>query len=690
MSKTDKLNGKINIKLKGKLKAYLQIPLMLGLILALIDVWIYLINIEAGVILSVFLLIYLVTVIVMMSFTKPSIMNELVSFATEYGQIQKELLKELELPHALLDESGKLIWLNKAFEKIVEKDVVYMKSITTIFPEINKDKLPQSEENTEYKLTFNDKDYLMRMKRVGLRDMALIAGAADEKSDYNGYLIAIYLYDETALNLALQEVDNQSLAVGFIYIDNYEEAVESVEDVGRSLLGAFIDRQVNQYAASIDAIVRKTEKDKYLLVLRKSSLNVLRETRFKLLEDVKDINIGNETAVTLSIGVGVDGLSYAQNCEFARNAIDLALGRGGDQAVVKSPETVNYYGGKSQQKETNTRVKARIKAQALQEIIASKDRVLVMGHRDGDVDSFGASVGIKCVCQNMDKECHIVLDTISTSLRPLVELYKTHPDYQEDWILSSQDALDIADSNTVLVIVDVNKPSITECPDLIKRCKSIVVLDHHRQGQEVVENATLNYIEPNSSSASEMVAEILQYINNGAKLKSIIADCLYSGIVIDTHNFEAKTGVRTFEAAAYLRRNGADVTRVRKLFREDATDYIAKADAVRRAEIYKKCYAISFCDNADLESPTIIAAQAANELLNIVGIKASFVLTEYAGKIYISARSIDEVNVQLVMEKLGGGGHMTIAGAQIENSSIEDVMGKVKATLDEMIEKEEI
>lgn len=678
------------LKLKGRLKTYLQIPLLLGIILVLVNAWIYLVNIQAGVILSVFLLIYLVTILVMMSFSRPAIMTDLVSFATEYGQIQKQLLKELELPYALLDESGKLIWLNKAFEDIVVKDDIYMKSITTLFPEINRDRLPVDDNNVECNISYQEKDYLVRMKRIGLNDIANFAGASDKKDDYEGYLVAMYLYDETALNLALKEIDNQSLAVGFIYIDNYEEAVDSVEDVGRSLLAAFIDRQVNQYAASMDAIVRKTEKDKYLLILRKSSLNTLKQTRFKLLEDVKEINIGNETAVTLSIGVGVDGLSYAQNCEFARNAIDLALGRGGDQAVVKSPEAVNYYGGKSQQKETNTRVKARVKAQAMQEIIASKERVLVMGHRDGDVDSFGSSVGIKCACQNMDKECHIVLDTVSTSLKPLVDLYQSHPDYQDDWIVGSQAALDIADNNTVLVIVDVNKPSITECPELIKRCKSIVVLDHHRQGQEIVENATLSYIEPNSSSASEMVAEILQYINNGVRLKSIVADCLYSGIVIDTHNFEAKTGVRTFEAAAFLRRNGADVTRVRKLFREQAADYMTKADAVRNAEIYKGDFAISWCNNEGIESPTVVAAQAANELLNIIGIKASFVMTEYSGKVYISARSIDEVNVQLVMEHMGGGGHMTIAGAQLENSTIDNAILRLKETLDEMIDKEEI
>ena len=245
----------------------------------------------------------------------------------------------------------------------------------------------------------------------------------------------------------------------------------------------------------------------------------------------------------------------------------------------------------------------------------------------------------------------------------------------------------MAEGNTVLVVVDVNKPSITECPDLIRRCKSIVVLDHHRQGTEAIENATLSYIEPYASSASEMVAEILQYINNGVKLKSIIADCLYAGIVMDTQNFEQKTGVRTFEAAAFLRRNGADVTRIRKMFREDAKEYKIKADAVRRAEIYRDDYAITYSSHEGVESPTVIAAQAANELLGIEGIKASFVLTDYNGKIYVSARSIDEVNVQLIMERMGGGGHMTIAGAQLEGDTIEHGIEYLKSVIDTMIEE---
>ena len=679
------MNNKL--KLKGKLRDYLRAPLYLGVVFALVNIWFYFINTKCGIIFSVFLIIYFVVIIILIFFSKPGLMNELVSFATEYGQIQKQLLKELELPYGLLDESGKVIWMNKAFEKVADKEMVFMKPISVIFPEVTKDKLPDKEDSSECAIKYADKDFNLIMKKVALKDMALLSETVDAGEDYNGYLVAVYLFDNTALNMALQEIDDQSLVMGLIYIDNYDEVMESIEDVGQSLLSAFIDRKVNQYVAAIDGIVRKTEKDKYLLILRKSSYNQLTEDRFRLLEDVKTINLGNETAVTLSIGIGLDGLTFAQNSEFARNAIDLALGRGGDQAVVKSRDKVTYFGGKSQQKDNNTRVKARVKAHALEEIINSRDKVFVMGHRDGDVDSFGACVGIRCACTSLNKECHIVLDNVSTSLQPLVSLYNTYPDLEEDAVLTGQEALEIADGNTVLIVVDVNKPSITECPELIRRCKSIVVLDHHRQGTEAIENATLSYVEPYASSACEMVAEILQYINDGVKPKSIIADCLYAGIVVDTQNFTAKTGVRTFEAAAYLRRNGADVTRVRKMFREDAEEYKTKADAVRRAEIYRKTFAISFCDSDTVKSPTVLAAQAANELLNINGIKGSFVLSEYQNKIYISARSIDEINVQIIMERLGGGGHMNIAGAQLEDATMEEAVVLLKNTIDTMLEE---
>ena len=668
------------IKLKGKLKFQLNFMLYMGFLMLLIDVGVFTFDVKAGLLLTAFIVIYFIGYSAVYFYIKPVIMNELISFATQYGQIQRKLLRDLDLPHALLDDQGKIIWTNKEFEKLVHKEKGYRKSITTLFPSMTRDRLPGKSEETlaEMEVNFENRDFHVKARKNS--DIL-------EAEDYDGYLIAIYLFDETALKIALREIDDQSLAVGLIYLDNYDEALESVEEVRRSLLIALIDRKVNKYISALDGISKKLEKDKYLIIMRKKAVEKLKEDRFDLLEDVKTVNIGNEMAVTLSIGMGLDGLTYAQNYEFARNSIDLALGRGGDQAVVKTPENVTYYGGKSQQVEKNTRVKARVKAQALREIITGKDRVIIMGHRMADIDSFGSAVGIYRIAVTLEKKAHIVINDVTTSIQPFVQLFRDNPDYEEDMIVNSTTALELAGSNAVLVVVDVDKPSITECPELLKSCKSIVVLDHHRRGSETIENATLSYVEAYASSACEMVSEILQYIGDNIRIKSDEADCMYSGIMIDTNNFMTKTGVRTFEAAAFLRRNGADVTRVRKLFREDANEYKARADTVSQAEIYRNTYAISVCTSEDLHSPTVVGAQAANELLNIKGVKASFVLTDYQNQVYVSARSIDEVNVQIIMERLGGGGHMNMAGCQMEDVSLMEAISIVKNTLDAMIQE---
>ncbi len=659
--------------------------------MCVVDMAMFMISLQAGLMLTGYTLVYFAITLSLYFYNKPIIMNELISFATEYGQIQRKLLRDMDLPYALLDDNGKVIWTNTAFESVIHQPKGYSKSITALFPTITRDRLPDDSglDEAQYELAYAGNEYVAKFKKVSLKEMAENSDMIEAK-DYNGYLIAVYLYDETALHIALQEVDDQSLAVGMIYLDNYEEALESVEEVRRSLLIALIDRKVNRYISALDGICKKLEKDKYLVIMRKKVIAQLQESRFELLEEVKTVNIGNEMAVTISIGVGLDGLSYAQNYEFARNAIDLALGRGGDQAVIKTPESITYYGGKSQQVEKNTRVKARVKAHALREIITGKDLVLVMGHSMADADSFGAAVGIYRIAQTLGRKAHIVINEVQSTIAPMVELFKNNPEYEEDMFVGSQQAIDAANSNCVLVLVDVNRPSITECPDLLKFCKSVVVLDHHRQGTETIENATLSYVEPYASSASEMVSEILQYTYDNIKIRPEEADCLYSGIMVDTNNFVTKTGVRTFEAAAFLRRNGADVTRVRKLFREDALEYKAKADTVSQAEIYKQFFAISICTADELPSPTIIGAQAANELLNIKGVKASFVLTDYQGKIYISARSIDEVNVQVIMERLGGGGHLSTAACQMEGVGIIEAIGALKRTIDSMLENNEI
>lgn len=680
-----------HIKLKGRIKTYLQFSIYLGVLLCAVNLAIYMVDLRAGGLLTGFLVFYFAVTLALYFYNKPVIMNELISFATEYGQIQRKLLRELELPYALLDDSGKVIWTNGAFEEVIHQPKGFNKSITSTFPTLTRDRLPDDKgvDEAQYELEYEDREYMAKFRKISLKEMAENSDMIDAQG-YNGYLIAMYLFDETALHIALQEVDDQSLAVGMIYLDNYEEALESVEEVRRSLLIALIDRKINKYISALDGIAKKLEKDKYLIILRKKMIAQLQETRFDLLEEVKTVNIGNEMAVTISIGIGMDGLTYAQNYEFSRNAIDLALGRGGDQAVLKTPESITYYGGKSQQVEKNTRVKARVKAHALREIITGKDKVLVMGHRIGDVDSFGSAVGIYRIAQTLGRKAHIVLNDVTTSVQPLVDLFKDNPEYDDDMIINNQQAIEAAGANTVLVVVDVNKPSITECPDLLRLCKSVVVLDHHRQGTETIENATLSYVEPYASSACEMVSEILQYTYDNIKIRPEEADCMYSGIMIDTNNFVTKAGVRTFEAAAFLRRNGADVTRVRKLFREDALEYKARADAVSQAEIYKQFFAISVCTAQELPSPTVIGAQAANELLNIKGVKASFVLTDFQGKIYVSARSIDEVNVQVIMERMGGGGHMNTAACQMEGMGLIEAIGVLKRTIDTMLENEEI
>jgi len=675
------------VKVKGKLRIYFLLLIAFGIILAIIDIPIYFLNIISGVVISGFLMVYFIGILLMWIYFRQFLIDEMVSFATEYGQIQKQILKELNLPHALLDQKGKIVWTNAEFEKVIGSDRAFGKNITYYFEELTSESLPEDSEN-EISFSFESREFRANIKKISIENMVQNSKFIEETGEED-YLYGLYLFDETALKIALKEIDDQSIVVGMIYIDNYEEALENVDEVRRSLLLALVDRKITQCISSLDGIVRKTEKDKYMLILRKRSLSELKDNKFDILEEIKTVSIGNERPITLSIGVGLDGLTYSQNSEFARAAIDLALGRGGDQAVIKSPGNVQYYGGKSQSSEKNTRVKARVKAQALREILINKDQVFIMGHRMADVDSFGSAIGVYCIARALDKKAYIILNDVTPSLKPLVDLFDNNDQYP-GMLVNSETALQMVGSNAALVVVDTNKPSISECSEILKYVKAIVVLDHHRQGEEIIDNATLSYVEPYASSASEMIAEVLQYIDEGVKLSGIEADALYSGIMIDTNNFMTKTGVRTFEAAAYLRRSGADVTRVRKLFREDASEYLAKAKTVRDTTIYRNDYAISICDSTGCKSPTIVAAQTANELLNINGIKASFVFTDYQGKIYLSARSIDELNVQVVTEKLGGGGHMNVAGAQFEGIPVEEAVGKLKETLDSMIDNKEI
>ena len=658
---------KTKIKYKGKLKSYMQWPVVFLVIMAIMNVVVYTVSIRAGFVVSGFLALFVVLSLLLIFRHRPLILNDLISFATQYGQVQKTLLDEFSIPYALLDSDGRLIWMNEEFSLTVGKDKDYRKNIQTLFPEIHSGTMPGLKGVKEIEIHYEDRNFCARLQRVSVQSLEEAVNIIEIPQDRN-YVIALYLFDNTELNHYIQENQDQKMVPGLIYLDNYDEALDSVEEVRRSLLVALIDRKITKYISNYDGIVKKFETDKYFIVIKNKYLKELQANRFSLLEEVKAVNIGNEMSVTLSIGIGINGGSYQQDYEFSRIAIELALGRGGDQAVVKENDKISYYGGKSQQMEKNTRVKARVKAQALKEFMSTKDRVVVMGHKITDVDALGAGIGIYRAGKTLGKPVHIVINDPTTSIRPLMSGFMENPDYEPSMFVDSNQAKELVDNNTVVIVVDTNKPSYTECQDLLYMTKTIVVLDHHRRGSEVIQNAVLSYVEPYASSSCEMIAEILQYFADGLKLRSIEADCIYAGIMIDTNNFTTRAGVRTFEAAAFLRRCGADVTRVRKMLRDNIDSYKARAEAVRTAEIYRDYFAIARCPSEGLESPTVVGAQAANELLNIAGVKASFVLTSYNNEVYISARAIDEVNVQVMMERMGGGGHLNIAGAQVKDT----------------------
>lgn len=683
------MNDNNKIKFAGRLKSYMIWPILLSLLLIAMNVVMYFIQVTAGIWFTVCVGIYVVIVLSMYFRSRPKIMNEMITFAAEYCQVQKRLLQDLEIPYVVMDMQGKLLWVNNAFTELTGKTKQYHKSVTSVFSGITQEKLPKNEEDEkEFHITYEKRDFRVLVKAVCI-DELLDRSRMLELQVEGCYIQVLYLFDETELNEYIRKCEDETMVAGLLYLDNYEEVMESIEPVRRSLLAALVERKMNQYFSRFDGMLRRLEKDKYLLVMRRKSLEELKEKRFDILEEVKTVNIGNEMAVTISIGIGYNAGSYIKNSEYARIAIDLALGRGGDQVVMKDGEHIQYFGGKTQAVEKNTRVKARVKAHALKEFMLSKERVVVMGHKNTDADSFGSAIGIYRAAKTLNKRTHIVLESPNSSVRPLMEGFLNSADYDDDMFINCHEARELVDENTLVVVVDVNRPSYTECEDILHMTKTIVVLDHHRQGSEVIRNAVLAYVEPYASSACEMVAEILQYFADGVRIRNIEADSLYAGIMIDTDNFQQKTGVRTFEAAAFLRRCGADVTRVRKLFREDMNDYRAKGETISNAEIFMDCFAISECPHDYVDSPTVVGSQAANELLNVVGVKASFVLTEYRGMIYISARAIDEVNVQIIMERMGGGGHLNMAGCQLEGS-MSEAKRILKDTLTEMLEEGEI
>ncbi len=679
-------------RIQGTLRSYLRWPLLLSPLLVAMNIHIYALDVKIGALMTCYVLLYVIIAFLIFYFKRRALLRDMIQYAINFNHTIHRLATDMSIPLAITDWVGSCLWCNDQFAHLFcAEDTKKKFIIESVIPNLNVDTFPKNTtENSEIHFHTETAYYKAVIQKVSIADAAAELADETQSMGLGDTFYVFYIHDETEIVRYIKENNEQRLDVGMLYIDNYDESLEPVDEVRRALLSALIDRKINKYMLKYDAITKKLEKDKYIFLFQHKYLPEMQNEKFSLLDDVRNINVGDDVSITISMGIGIQAETYKQRQEYSRSAIDLALARGGDQVVVKTKDNLLYYGGKSIQQEKNTRVKARVKAHALRESIEAAEQVIIMGHKLPDVDAIGSAIGIYRIAKSLGKNAYIVVNKVTTALKPVIQTFHGKEGYGDMLFITGEAAKGLMTAETLLVVVDVNHPSYTDEPPLVELSNSLVVLDHHRQTGETFTNPTLSYIEPFASSACEMVAEILQYVGDEIKLKPSEADVLYSGIMLDTNNFMNKPGVRTFEAAAFLRRSGADITRIRKLFRSDLVEYKVRAEAIQNTEIFMNSFAISLCNADHCESPTIVGAKIANDLLDVDGIKASFVLTEFDNKIYISARSIDELNVQVVMEKLGGGGHITSAGAQLENSTLLEGRDILRNTLTKMKEERDI
>ena len=577
--------------------------------------------------------------------------------------------ENMPLPYAIINNGKKILVYNQGFRDIFRDREIGDVPITDFFSDyklyINKQTV-----------TFNDRYFEVYTEKCRVSDNSKASGSKD--------VYAVTLVEVTENRKLLRIIEDIRTVAGLIYIDNYEEVIESIDESRVPILTALIEKRLNDFAAKTGGIIKKFEKDRFVFMLSRKSLEELKDKKFEILNEIKELRSGEHIPVTLSIGIGISDDSLDDAMKNARTAIDLALGRGGDQVLIKEGEKYLFYGGKSGEISHNARIRARVKADALKELMADSSNIYVMGHKNGDLDSLGSSIGIYAIARDVGKDCQIVIDNISVGIKRLYQRIHEKNNYDEMFV-SGAEALEKITDKTLVVIMDTHRQSMVENVQVLEKAKKVVVFDHHRKSTDFIENAVLIYHEPYASSTAELVTEMIQYI--GVKLKNLEADALLSGITVDTKNFAVKTGAITFEAAAFLRRNGADSVRVRLLFQNDLDAYKAKAVAVKDAEIYHDSIAISVCPS-NVENSMLTAAQAADDLLNITGIKASVVLCEQGDIVHLSARSFGDINVQVIMEKLGGGGHLGVAGAQLRDTDIESVRLLLKEKIDEYLQEE--
>ena len=530
--------------------------------------------------------------------------------------------------------------------------------------EIEKQKeINKANKDIKQELIIENKTYKVFGRYVNVKNR-------DKDKKNKEYMIILYFIDETE-NVKLQkEYKDSKSCVGLIMIDNYEEIIRSIDSSEKPMVTAEIDKKIYEGANQTNGVLIKSDRDRYVYLFEQRYLEDVKEDKFSILDKIKEIDTKEKVQFTLSIAVSNEGQTDKEKYESAQTAMDVVLGRGGDQAVIRENEIYKFFGGRVEEVEKRTKVKARVVAHALEKLIKESKKVMIMGHNNPDMDSIGSCLGIYRLSKSLNTNAYIVVSDAAESISPFKEEMEKDSEY-EDIIINKEVALENIDEDTLLVVVDTHKTNYVDAPELLDKVQNIVVVDHHRRSTDYIENATLMFQEVYASSAAELVTELLQYAEVKVDLKTIEAESLYAGIMMDTKNFTFKTGVRTFEAAAYLRKCGIDIIRVKKWFQSDLKSFNTIAGIVKKAEVVNDTIAISTYEKKTKDA-SIICAKAADELLTISDITASFVLGKLGNKVCISGRSIGDINVQVILEKLGGGGHITLAGAQVEGMTIEE------------------
>lgn len=596
------------------------------------------------------------------------------NLSSDIDSAARYAILNLPLPLTLIDFDGKVSWYNSKFNEVVDDKDILGENIEDLIPYLDTEKIIDGEDQKGIKVGDRYYDVLNNIVKI------------QEKNE-SRYIIMLYWLDITEYNTLRDTCEEEKPVIALIQVDNYDDVMSETKEDKRPFLKSEIDGKITLWASRMNGLIKKYQEDKYLVVFESKFIENLEAKKFSILDDIREIDAGNKIPVTLSIGVGLKGKNFSKLEEYAYSALELSLGRGGDQAVVRKKGNFEFYGGKTKAVEKRNRVKARIIAHAFRPLIDESNKVLIMGHKFPDMDCYGSAIGVYRSVLNRGKDPYIVLNEVTEPIKNIHGLFKDNEEYN---FINSEEAIEIAkdDEKVMLVVVDTHRPSFTECPELLEVCDRVVLMDHHRMGTEFIENPVLRYLEPYASSTSELVTEILQYMGSKMHLEKVEAEALLAGILVDTKNFTFKTGVRTFEAASLLRRFGADTTVVKQLFQDDLSTFIAKSNVVRNAKIYNHDVAISICDT-DILNAQLVAAQGADDLLNIRGITTSFVFSREDETIFISGRSLGETNVQVILEKIGGGGHLTIAGAQFRDISMDEAKEKLLNAVDEYFKEGE-